>query len=687
MAAGRLADMAKDLISSPASSSTSSTTPQIDLLWRIAGFLFRKRWETREAAALALEKVASVMDLAGLAQCLFGISSTSSISDDDQDEEGRNNTKAATATPILPAGLGLLRYASLDMTRVLADGEPLVASTGEEYQLDRAREGVSREELERQKAEIVKRLGLLEVPGDAKTRKTLARLKEGGKEGGVDQLAGFYGIGEEDLLAQQQQEEEEEEEEEEDGDASSRRTTRRRRRKRKVGDLVLEEGGGGAAAAGAANGGPASGGETVAAAAAAAAAGQMGPAASGAATKGGGPTAGEAAEQEQQQQEQQQQQQQQQTLPWLAEHLSVRLFDANWETRHGAVLGLTALLKAWRRRGHVFQEQQQQQQHTDRWLEQWGEDVACRCLCLLALDRFGDYSLGTTVAPIREVAGQLLGLVLLVGKKGEGGGEGGREGVREEEHHVGHFEAVLGHVKALIDLQQLGKEQAGERGREGDAAAAGAAAAAGTSMTTTRTKKALKATTSNDTPFPTSSLHSSSSTLTWEIRHGGFVGLKYLVALPSPQVLPRSLALLQWATKGLDDIVEDVREAAATAALSLLQALERQQQQQQREQDLTAVDLERVLRPVLQALLQEGKGEEEEEEEEIRRSIPAPPTRAVKKVEKEEAVVPIVDPPSFNPSHTVASAPYLATFFRLASKALRLADPHMSYLQVASSLW
>ena len=271
MAAGRLADMAKDLSSSPASSSTFSTTPQIDLLWRIAGFLFRKRWETREAAALALEKVASVMDLAGLAQCLFGISSTStstsstsSISDDDQDEEGKNNTKAATATPILPAGLGLLRYASLDMTRVLTDGEPLVASTGEEYQLDRAREGVSREELERQKAEIVKRLGLLEVPGDAKRRKTLARLKEGGKEGGVDQLAGFYGIGEEDLLAQQQQqeEEEEEEEEEEDGDGSSRRTSRRRRRKRKVEDLVLEEGGGGAAAAGAANGGPASGGET-----------------------------------------------------------------------------------------------------------------------------------------------------------------------------------------------------------------------------------------------------------------------------------------------------------------------------------------------------------------------------------------------------------------------------------------
>ena len=36
------------------------------------------------------------------------------------------------------------------------------------------------------------------------------------------------------------------------------------------------------------------------------------------------------------------------TAPWLAEHYSVRLFDAAWESRHGAALGLIALFKAWR---------------------------------------------------------------------------------------------------------------------------------------------------------------------------------------------------------------------------------------------------------------------------------------------------------------------------------------------------
>lgn len=34
--------------------------------------------------------------------------------------------------------------------------------------------------------------------------------------------------------------------------------------------------------------------------------------------------------------------------PWLAEQLGVRLFDAKWEARHGAALGLMGLWKAWR---------------------------------------------------------------------------------------------------------------------------------------------------------------------------------------------------------------------------------------------------------------------------------------------------------------------------------------------------
>lgn len=39
--------------------------------------------------------------------------------------------------------------------------------------------------------------------------------------------------------------------------------------------------------------------------------------------------------------------------------------------------------------------------------------MLCRCVCVLSLDRFADYSLGgSTVAPVREVAAQLLALLL-----------------------------------------------------------------------------------------------------------------------------------------------------------------------------------------------------------------------------------------------------------------------------------
>ena len=78
--------------------------------------MFRKQWDTRVAAALALEKVGLVMDISDLAQCLFG---TSKLEGDHHHPGG-----AASMT-------GLLSLESLDMEIVLRDGEPLVASSGE----------------------------------------------------------------------------------------------------------------------------------------------------------------------------------------------------------------------------------------------------------------------------------------------------------------------------------------------------------------------------------------------------------------------------------------------------------------------------------------------------------------------------------------------------------------------------
>jgi hypothetical protein len=55
---------------------------------------------------------------------------------------------------------------------------------------------------------------------------------------------------------------------------------------------------------------------------------------------------------------------------WLAEQLGVRLFDAKWEHRHGAALGLLGLAKAYRSAvtrqgtaGHV----------ATPWFRQWAE--------------------------------------------------------------------------------------------------------------------------------------------------------------------------------------------------------------------------------------------------------------------------------------------------------------------------
>lgn len=444
MAATRLADMATELgAAAPARSPSSSTSsPQVDLLWRIAGFLFHKRWETREAAALALEKVGCVMDLAGLAQGLFGVALATGEAEE-----------TATAAPPPSAGTGLLSFASLDVVRVLAGGEPLLASTGEEYQLDVARETLSREELERQKTEIIKRLGLLEVPRDAKTRRALERAKGGG---GGNELAG-YGIEEEDLAAATE--------------AATTATTRSSNRRKRT---VAEVAGGEASEVA----------ETS--------------------------RATDAPEQ---------------TLPWLAEHLSVRLFDATWETRHGAVLGLMALFKAWKK---------EKQGLNDAWVGRWTEDVACRCLCLLALDRFGDYSMGSTVAPIREVAGQLLGLVLFLGPD--------------------HFPAALGKVKVLIE-----QGQAPAAGQDDDNEGVGKKRGRAASKKSPKNSKKEE-----DVE------EVAASVLTWEVRHGGFVGLKYLVALPGRENGKQSHELLEWAAKGLSDSVDDVKEAAATAAHSVV---------------------------------------------------------------------------------------------------------------------
>ncbi|KAI2639821.1 hypothetical protein GGS26DRAFT_587270 [Hypomontagnella submonticulosa] len=94
----------------------------------------------------------------------------------------------------------------------------------------------------------------------------------------------------------------------------------------------------------------------------------------------------------------------------LCEFLKIDIFDAQWETRHGAALGLREILRvhgagAGRLRGKSRAE-------NDALNRRWLDDMACRLCCVLMLDRFTDYASDTSVAPIRETVGQTLGSFL-----------------------------------------------------------------------------------------------------------------------------------------------------------------------------------------------------------------------------------------------------------------------------------
>ncbi|PHH63965.1 hypothetical protein CDD81_5184 [Ophiocordyceps australis] len=94
----------------------------------------------------------------------------------------------------------------------------------------------------------------------------------------------------------------------------------------------------------------------------------------------------------------------------LCEFLKVDLFDASWETRHGAAMGLREIIRihgkgAGRRCDRSGVE-------NDDLNQRWLNDLGCRLCCVLMLDRFTDYSSDTSVAPIRETIGQTLGSVL-----------------------------------------------------------------------------------------------------------------------------------------------------------------------------------------------------------------------------------------------------------------------------------
>ncbi|KAJ5587030.1 uncharacterized protein N7459_002795 [Penicillium hispanicum] len=97
-------------------------------------------------------------------------------------------------------------------------------------------------------------------------------------------------------------------------------------------------------------------------------------------------------------------------LECMCEFLTVDIFDPNWEVRHGAAMALREVVRV--QGAAAGRLEGKSRADNDTLNRQWLDDLACRLLCVLMLDRFGDYISDNVVAPIRETVGQTLGALL-----------------------------------------------------------------------------------------------------------------------------------------------------------------------------------------------------------------------------------------------------------------------------------
>ncbi|XP_059168420.1 TATA-binding protein-associated factor 172-like [Physella acuta] len=94
----------------------------------------------------------------------------------------------------------------------------------------------------------------------------------------------------------------------------------------------------------------------------------------------------------------------------FCEALMNDLFHSSWEVRHGAASGIREVIKLHGRgAGKAIDIPSNQLRSVN---QAWLSDLALRLLCVLALDKFGDFVSDEVVAPVRETCAQALGTVL-----------------------------------------------------------------------------------------------------------------------------------------------------------------------------------------------------------------------------------------------------------------------------------
>ncbi|XP_078035668.1 histone acetyltransferase 1 isoform X2 [Augochlora pura] len=96
----------------------------------------------------------------------------------------------------------------------------------------------------------------------------------------------------------------------------------------------------------------------------------------------------------------------------FAESLRQDLFSQKWEVRHGAATALRELVKLHGK--GAGKSRAQTTEEMEECHHQWIIDAALRLLCVLGLDRFGDFVSDQVVAPVRETCAQALGSLLLL---------------------------------------------------------------------------------------------------------------------------------------------------------------------------------------------------------------------------------------------------------------------------------
>lgn len=98
----------------------------------------------------------------------------------------------------------------------------------------------------------------------------------------------------------------------------------------------------------------------------------------------------------------------------LVADLFESVFDSKWEVRHGALLALrqiflsSQLIQSLATAAKTTSASPVSSLTTEKWLE----ECLVRCICVLALDQFVDYSADGSVSPVREVCAQVFGVLL-----------------------------------------------------------------------------------------------------------------------------------------------------------------------------------------------------------------------------------------------------------------------------------